>query len=1019
MFSKNKKIAELESQLTQDVVVQDQKITEEETQSKLLEAVSEVTKQMEFELESQKSKFEERVVAQNAIVSQMETEIEQSNNEVGELQSQLAEVGVEITELRSQLAEVGVVKDLEIAELNSKLKSLEEKLEAVNQGQGEVQQLKKQLVEFEKIVADQEEEVSDKMSEIAQLQAKLSEISQTAQDTDISQQSIQTDLSSLRTELQSRHKIYAEKMTENSDVIDQLQQQVSDQCTLISELEKQVAEIVDIKGLQKEVEVHLNEIQQLKAQIEESNRSKQEVQQIKKELDVQGKQNEMLKAEIATRTAEFDEHFSAFEEEFNQKVVQLLKQTEEIEELKTLTQQQETELNEKILELEQMKNSLNETSITGVSEAADEVERLKAELSSQQEDFEEKFTSLESEFKERLIEVQNASKLNREASEETDQGSIIESLKEQLVTQQEQFDQRFNEQEEEFNKKLAELDILKAKLIPENPDGSEIEELKQRLTQQQQEFNDEFAAQEEELDEYKQKVQELTEAQSAVAAQEQEFKNQEEEFNEQMAEFELAKTQLLEMNSIKLRCEDLEKIVQQKQQQSLQAKIDLASELALVKQELEAVKAEKKKDEKTKKFTTPARNFHAPFPTDCSPQSDDASPLSPPSPPPTLNKETLQKHEESTQGLSLFKPIQQLEDSSSVYSEVTDASYQSTHTIVSVCSAPELADKPISVTASVKKVYSQSARTSPEKDKEEDKEEDDERKTKKQKIVAARVDTKKVIANYDGFFPFITAPKEVAKLMTAPPASERKIIQGELARLRKIISSTNDEWEVRTKALKSLEQMVREQGVAHMPGWDEEMEKFKRGIAVQLADLRSQVVKQACSLLVVLAEAMSDDFEDHLAYFLPTLFNGLFVTIKILSESCNQCITALLLRTHSPKSISPLLAGGFGIHAIVRRRCSEYLAVFFEQCQSKPIADEKLQPVLPKLTELIAKNIVDGDKDVRCSTRGLYEAFAVRFPLQGHKLYEQFPSQTQRTITTDRQEKLKAAKPQSKKRKSP
>ena len=79
---------------------------------------------------------------------------------------------------------------------------------------------------------------------------------------------------------------------------------------------------------------------------------------------------------------------------------------------------------------------------------------------------------------------------------------------------------------------------------------------------------------------------------------------------------------------------------------------------------------------------------------------------------------------------------------------------------------------------------------------------------------------------------------------------------------------------------------------------------FCSGLGAQLLDLRSTVVRSACRLLVVLGEALGRQFQDFVVFYLPRLLSRLYVTVKVISNSSDQCIHSLLIATRPIKCIN-------------------------------------------------------------------------------------------------------------------
>jgi hypothetical protein len=134
--------------------------------------------------------------------------------------------------------------------------------------------------------------------------------------------------------------------------------------------------------------------------------------------------------------------------------------------------------------------------------------------------------------------------------------------------------------------------------------------------------------------------------------------------------------------------------------------------------------------------------------------------------------------------------------------------------------------------------------------------------------------------------------------------------------------------------------------------------------------------------------------------------------------AADQCIKILIGNCHSTKYFSQLFAGASDKHDIVRRKCGEYLSHFLQLCDTTQDA-AILQGLKSRVAAVISSNIADQDKEVRLATRTLYEAFAEHFQADANALFEDFVPQTQRAITTDRNQREKdEAKRQPRKRKS-
>lgn len=244
--------------------------------------------------------------------------------------------------------------------------------------------------------------------------------------------------------------------------------------------------------------------------------------------------------------------------------------------------------------------------------------------------------------------------------------------------------------------------------------------------------------------------------------------------------------------------------------------------------------------------------------------------------------------------------------------------------------------------------------------------------------------------------------KQLIEYDISTPAG-RKVIKDELIKCRKVIKTIEAEWTDRNKAMERIGAVIQTDGLLEHAMWPGEMDKIQRCLTTQLSDLRSGVVKVATNLMTTMSEMMGAAFGDTLAHLLPALYKGLYVTIKAISSASENCIMKCLENTFSSKLLAPLLAGMRDAHAIVRARCSHYLILFLGKADEE---EGQLQATigpsnLSKLCDGISTNIEYSDNHVRSSTRALFQAFSEKFPVDAVRLYENFSSQTQKTLTRE------------------
>lgn len=136
--------------------------------------------------------------------------------------------------------------------------------------------------------------------------------------------------------------------------------------------------------------------------------------------------------------------------------------------------------------------------------------------------------------------------------------------------------------------------------------------------------------------------------------------------------------------------------------------------------------------------------------------------------------------------------------------------------------------------------------------------------------------------------------------------ADQKRIQSELRAQRSTLATIDACWTLRSKAMNRWETLLREQGPNGFAGWSAwpaELVGMQRAMAAQLSDLRSSILREACRLLIAMSESSPRDFEPELAFYAPLLFKGLYVTIKVISQTSDETLTEIVGRVATVKSV--------------------------------------------------------------------------------------------------------------------
>jgi hypothetical protein len=246
--------------------------------------------------------------------------------------------------------------------------------------------------------------------------------------------------------------------------------------------------------------------------------------------------------------------------------------------------------------------------------------------------------------------------------------------------------------------------------------------------------------------------------------------------------------------------------------------------------------------------------------------------------------------------------------------------------------------------------------------------------------------------------------EEEADAKQLAPVSDPEPLMAEIRNMRAVLEDESTDWTDRQRAMNRIEELVTGKDMASVPRFFDEMKLLKKALGTQLDDLRSSIVRDACNLLITLAGVLGHDerFAYTVKHCLPVLFRRLYVTIKVIAQSADECVRAVLSTAYywAFKSIPEILkAAQTDPHAVVRARTVQYLTQVLNECP-----DDQFSAILAyekPLAHLLKKNINDPDKKVRAATRQLFLAFANVWPQLAHRLYDKFPASVQRTITAE------------------
>jgi len=287
----------------------------------------------------------------------------------------------------------------------------------------------------------------------------------------------------------------------------------------------------------------------------------------------------------------------------------------------------------------------------------------------------------------------------------------------------------------------------------------------------------------------------------------------------------------------------------------------------------------------------------------------------------------------------------------------------------------------------------------------------------------------------------LPTPVATPAMKKVTPATQRtltvKQVATELKSLKKTLRDTSNDWTLRQQALNRIEELARTvivQSSTDIDTWELELKGLQPALIEQIIDLRSSIVREACRTLIALSEAHVVAFEASCSVYLPHLFKNLYVTIKVISGSCDECCRTLVRTVNSPKLIPTLLAGANDTHKEVREGAGRYLAQLMTQIGVDGITESDLSPTASQavinarraglteqidgVCEMVRKYIGDGDKDVRAAFRLVFESLftSTSYRSAADQLFASFSAAVQKTIESERRQRAQQRQ-QSKRKK--
>lgn len=217
-------------------------------------------------------------------------------------------------------------------------------------------------------------------------------------------------------------------------------------------------------------------------------------------------------------------------------------------------------------------------------------------------------------------------------------------------------------------------------------------------------------------------------------------------------------------------------------------------------------------------------------------------------------------------------------------------------------------------------------------------------------------------------------------------------LEESINKIREILSDDKHDWEQRVTALKKIRSLLLA-GAAEYDNFFQHLRLLDGAFKLSAKDLRSQVVRETCITLGHLSSVLGNKFDHGAEAIMPTIFNLIPNSAKIMATSGVVAIRLIIRHTHIPRLIPVITSNCTSKSVAVRRRCFEFLDLLLQEWQT-----HSLERHISVLAETIKKGIHDADSEARIEARKCYWGFHSHFSREAEHLYHTLESSYQRAL---------------------
>ena len=226
----------------------------------------------------------------------------------------------------------------------------------------------------------------------------------------------------------------------------------------------------------------------------------------------------------------------------------------------------------------------------------------------------------------------------------------------------------------------------------------------------------------------------------------------------------------------------------------------------------------------------------------------------------------------------------------------------------------------------------------------------------------------------------------------------KKDVSEDLDEILKNTMNVTIDWKLRENSLKKLGRIcIGEQGDS-----DVFIKYFNNqlstNLGIQMADLRSSLMKEACRITSLCAKTLGILIEQAALYFLSSnvLFKIAGSSNRVISDSSSKCILNLVKYVNSIKIIFNVCDQKSMKSNYVRNVCAQCI-LYIVTCYKKNLISKTQQIILETIKALLS----DANGIVRSTTRRAFITFRKRFEEEGDEFFEYLEKNVQKQINED------------------